>query len=88
MNQKPDSHSDAEAELLAPDGTWGTIVVVICTGILAFLVVVPVRAGESPSSKLLLAGLTLVWMSSGIRRIVAARAWNKRHRRPKGLTSR
>jgi hypothetical protein len=33
-----------------------------------------------------LAGLTVIWMTSGIRRIVAARAWKKRHSNPKDLT--
>jgi hypothetical protein len=35
-----------------------------------------------------IAGLTLIWMTSGIRRIVAARAWKKRHSHPKDLTNR
>ena len=38
MNQKQGSDTDAESEFLAPDGTWGIIVVIICTAILAFLV--------------------------------------------------
>jgi hypothetical protein len=88
MNQKQGSDTDAESEFLAPDGTWGTIVVIICTGVLAFLVFVPTRVGGSPSSKLVLAGLTLIWMTSGIRRIVAARAWKKRPSDPKDLTNR
>ena len=88
MNQKQGSDTDAESEFLAPDGPWGTIVVIICTAILAFLVFVPTRVGGSPSGKLVLAGLTVIWMTSGIRRIVAARAWKKRHSNLKDLTSR
>ena len=65
--------------MLAPDGTWGIIVVVICTAILSFLFFVPARVGASPSSKFYLAGFALIWMSSGIRQIRAARAWKKRH---------
>ena len=88
MNQKQGSDTDAKSEFLAPDGTWGIIVVIICTAILAFLVFVPTRVGGSPSSKLVLAGLTLIWMTSGIRRIAAARAWKKRHSYSKDLTNR
>jgi hypothetical protein len=88
MDQEPDSDNDAEAEFLAPDGTWGTIVVIICIGALAFLMFIPTREGGSPSWKWVLAGLTLIWMASGIRQIAAARAWKKRHRRPKDLTNR
>jgi hypothetical protein len=86
MNHKKSSDTDAESEFLAPDGTWGTIVVIMCTTILAFLLFVPTRVGGSPSSKLMLAGLTLTWMTSGIRLIVAAGAWKKRHGQPKDLT--
>ena len=88
MNDKQRSDSDAESEFLAPDSTWGTIVVIICTAILVFLVFVPTRVGGSPSSKLVLAGLTLIWMTSGIRRIAASRAWKKGHSHPKDLTNR
>jgi hypothetical protein len=87
MEQETDSDNDA-AEFLAPDGTWGTIVVIICIGALAFLVFIPTREGGSPSGKWLLAGFILIWMASGIRQIAAARAWKKRHRRPKDLTNR
>jgi hypothetical protein len=82
MDQETDSDTNAEAEFLAPDGTWGTIVVIICISALAFLVFIPTRAGGSPSGKMVLAGFTLIWMASGIRQIAAARAWKKRHRRP------
>ena len=80
MDKRSKHVSPKETELLAPDGTWGIMVVVICVAILAFLFFVPSRAGASPSSKYYLAGFTLLWMSFGVRRIAAARAWKKRHR--------
>jgi hypothetical protein len=79
MNKRLEHRSPEEAKMLAPDGTWGVIVVVLCTAMLAFLFFVPARAGASPSSKFYLAGFALIWMSSGIRQIRAAQAWKKRH---------
>jgi hypothetical protein len=75
--KKRQQRSPEEAEFLAPDGTWGLIVVVICTAILALLVLIPTRAGGSPSSKFYLAGFALLWMASGIRRVAAARMETK-----------
>jgi hypothetical protein len=83
VNKRLQRRSPEETEMLAPDGTWGVIVVVTCSAILAFLFFVPMRAGASPSSKFYLAGLALIWMSSGVRLIVAARSWKKRQRRNK-----
>jgi len=77
--EKHQKRSPEEAEFLAPDGTWGIIVVVICTAILALLVLIPNRAGGSPSGKFYLAGFALLWMSYGVRRVAAARVWRKRH---------
>jgi len=83
MNKRLQRRSPEEAEILAPDGTWGVIVVVTCSAILAFLFFAPVRPGGSPSSKFYLAGLALMWMSSGVRLIVAACSWKKRRRQNK-----
>jgi hypothetical protein len=83
MNKRSKDLKPEEAEMLAPDGTWGIIVLVICTAILVFLFFVPSRAGALGSSKFYLAGFALLWMSSGVRRIVAAPAWKKRHRQNK-----
>ena len=69
-----------EKQMLAPDGTWGLIVVVACLLLLLFVIVVPVREGASGSGKFYLAGFALVWMSWGIRLIHVSRAWKARHR--------
>jgi hypothetical protein len=81
--KKPRQLSPEEEEFLAPDGTWGVIVVVICTVGLALLFVIPTRDGGSPSSKFYLAGLTLLWMASGAKKIAEARAWRKLHKNEK-----
>lgn len=75
--------SPEEEEFLAPDGTWGYIVVVICTVGLALLFIIPTRDGGSTSNKFFLAGLAALWMASGVRKIAEARAWRKRHKREK-----
>ena len=75
--------SPEEEEFLAPDGSWGVIVVLICTVGLVLLLVIPTRDGGSPSSKFYLAGIALLWMASGVRKIAAARAWRKRQKHEK-----
>ena len=66
--------SPEEEEFLAPDGTWGYIVVVICTVGLALLFIIPTQDGGSTSNKFFLAGLAALWMASGVRKIAEARA--------------
>ena len=70
----------AQRESLAPDGTWGTIVVVACSLLLLFVIFVPARQGASGSGKFYLAGFALIGMSWGIRLIQASRKWKARHR--------
>ena len=69
----------AEKEMLAPDGTWGFIVVVACSLLLLFIAFVPSREGATGSGKFYLAGIALIWMSWGIRLIRAGRLWKARH---------
>ena len=66
--------------MLAPDATWGWIVVVGSALMLAVLLFVPLREGSTRAYKFYLAGLALIWMSSGIWRIRANKAWKSRHR--------
>jgi hypothetical protein len=68
----------AEAELLAPDGTWGVIIVVLSLAYISLLLFVPTQKGSS-GLRFTLVGLALVWMGSGIRKIKAARAWKRHH---------
>ena len=77
-----------EAEMLAPDGTWGFIIVIICCAVLAFALFVPAREGASPSSKWFVVAIALTWMGRGIALISAARDWKKRSSAQKGLTKR
>ena len=73
-------------EAAAPDGTWGVIVVVACSLLLLFVIVMPAREGASASGKLYPAGFALIGMSWGIRQIQASRAWKGRHRSRPGQT--
>src|SRR4051812_17973886 len=41
MPKETVSRSQAETELLAPDGTWGLIIVIICCALLAYVFFVP-----------------------------------------------
>jgi hypothetical protein len=80
--------TEAEEALLAPDGTWGVITVIICCAVLAFVLFVPARPGGSPSSKWFVVAIALTWMGRGIALISAARDWKKRSSDQKGLTRR
>lgn len=87
MPKDPGARSQAEAELLAPDGTWGLLTVIMCGALLAFAIFVPARDGASPGSKWFLVAIILPWLGRGIAQIKAARAW-KRNRAKEGLTGR
>src|SRR5437899_11441462 len=43
--------SAADSEMLAPDGTWGLIVVVVCAAGLALVIFVPSRQGATGGGK-------------------------------------
>jgi hypothetical protein len=87
---RPDrpSQRHKEGDQLAPDATWGTIVVVLALAALAFIVFIPAREGASPSGKLYLTALDLLFLSYGVRHILGARARKKRRRSLKDLTNR
>jgi hypothetical protein len=70
----------AEEEMTAPDGTWGTLVVVACSLVVLFVVFVPAREGASGSAKFSVAGFALIWMGWGIQQIRASRTWKAQHR--------
>jgi hypothetical protein len=80
MRFRDSDRSRKESEMLAPDATWGTIVVVLALAGLALIVFVPAREGASPSAKFYLAGFAVLFLAYGVRLIVAARAWKKRQR--------
>ena len=67
-----------EEEMLAPDGTWGWIVVVGCSLLLLAALFVPSREGASPSSRYSLAGIALAGIGWGVQQIQASRAWKAR----------
>ncbi len=67
-----------DSSLIAPDGTWGYITVMLCITALALLAVVPAQSGHS-SDKLILVAFALIGMSYGVRKISAAKAWKRRH---------
>ena len=73
--------SEAEAELLAPDGTWGVLTVIMCCAVLALVVFVPSREGASPSSKWFLVYMAVTWLGRGIAQITAAREWKRNRAR-------
>jgi hypothetical protein len=77
-----------QSDQLAPDATWGTIVVVLALAGLAFIVFIPLREGASGSGKFYLAALDLLFLSYGIRHIVRARGREKRRGSPEDLTNR
>ena len=77
-----------QSDQLAPDATWGTIVVVLALAGLAFIVFVPVREGGSISSKFFLAALDFLFLGYGIRHILGARAREKREETQEDLTNR
>jgi hypothetical protein len=67
-----------DPSFVAPDGTWGYITVALCIAALALLAVIPAQSGHS-SDKLMLVAFTLIWMSYGVGKISAAKAWKRRH---------
>ena len=69
----------ADEQMLAPDGTWGFIVVAGCAILLAVVVFVPSREGGSGSGKFYLGGFALMWMAWGVQQIRASRAWKAQH---------
>jgi hypothetical protein len=73
------SHTPSDPSFTAPDATWGYITVALCFAALTFLMVVPSQQPQS-GGKFLLTGMVLIWMSYGIQKISAARAWKRCHR--------
>ena len=69
--------SEAEAELLAPDGTLGVLIVSMSCALLAVAVVVPSRQEALPSSKWFRIGTALTLLNHGIAQITAARDWKR-----------
>jgi hypothetical protein len=86
-SDRPGRHRK-DHDQLAPDATWGTIVVVLAVAGLAFIVFVPAREGASLSGKFYLTALDLLFLSYGIRHIVGARTREKRRRSLDDLTHR
>jgi hypothetical protein len=61
-----------------PDGMGGIAAVILCTGLLAFLIIVPARKDASPGAKLCVVGLAVSGIGWGVRRIRIAKAQDKR----------
>jgi hypothetical protein len=61
-----------------PDGMGGIAAVILCTALLALVIIVPARKGASPGSKFFLAGLSVSGIGWGLRQIRVARALDKR----------
>jgi hypothetical protein len=74
-----ESHTPpVDPSFTSPDATWGYITVALCCAALAFLILVPSQQPHS-SGKFWLSGMVLIWMSYGVQKISAAKAWKRRH---------
>lgn len=61
-----------------PDGMGGIAAIVLGALLLAFVILVPSRAGASPSGKFYLAAMALMGIGWGVRQIKAAKAQDKK----------
>jgi hypothetical protein len=71
--------SEAEAKLLAPDGTWGIMLALLGAAFLAFALLVPLHRATFPTSRFAFIGFGITWLVAGLRLARVARVWKRRH---------
>jgi hypothetical protein len=77
--QRHAPRSEAEAKLLAPDGTWGVMLALLGAAFLAFALLVPIHPATFPNSRFAFIGFGVTWLMAGVRLARVARAWKRRH---------